>query len=51
MNAVEVYIREKESQLSRQAPRVNAVVEWLEQRKLENGFGQDFEWTLVHPHG
>lgn len=46
------YERELEatdSLLVEQQPRVNAVVAWLEARKLQNGFGDDFEWTLAHP--
>lgn len=46
------YERELEatdSLLVQQQPRVNAIVAWLEARKLQNGFGDDFEWTLAHP--
>lgn len=35
--------------LRAQEPRVNALVAWLTERKLNNGFGEDFEWTLANP--
>lgn len=27
-------------------PKVNAVTSWLERRQNQNGFGEDFEYTL-----
>lgn len=29
-----------------QQPRVDALTSWLERRKNQNGFGDDFEYTL-----
>ncbi|WP_291053751.1 hypothetical protein [Herbiconiux sp.] len=29
-----------------QQPHVNALTSWLEARKDQNGFGEDFEYTL-----
>lgn len=37
-------------QLRSQKPKVNAVSSWLENRANENGFGEDFEYTL-RPRG
>ena len=33
-------------QLREQKVRVNATASWLERRQTQNGFGQDFEYTL-----
>lgn len=33
----------------RQQPDVNRLVAWLTARTNQNGFGDDFEWTLVVP--
>jgi hypothetical protein len=30
----------------KQQPRVNALTSYLERRKNQNGFGEDFEYTL-----
>jgi hypothetical protein len=49
ISAAEELIDAKRDQLKAQTPRVNILVAWLEQRKLYNGFGQDFELTLAHP--
>ena len=38
------------TQLLEQQERVNAVTSYLERRKLQNGFGADFEYTLT-PRG
>lgn len=38
------------TQLLEQQERVNAVTSYLERRKLQNGFGTDFEYTLT-PRG
>lgn len=27
-------------------PKVNAITSWLDNRKNQNGFGEDFEYTL-----
>lgn len=36
--------------LEAQKQKVNATASWLERRQLQNGFGQDFEYTL-RPRG
>ncbi len=36
-------IKEK---LEREGPRLTALYTYLEKRRLQNGFGQDFEYTL-----
>ena len=33
-------------QLEREGPRMNALAAYLERRRLQNGFGTDFEYTL-----
>ncbi len=33
-------------QLEREGPRMNALATYLERRRLQNGFGTDFEYTL-----
>ena len=33
-------------QLEKQKPKVNNISNWLEHRKDQNGFGEDFEYTL-----
>jgi hypothetical protein len=38
--------KEAAEQLSFQKPQVHAVVSWLESRANQNGFGEDFEYTL-----
>lgn len=35
--------------LEREAPKLNALATYLERRRLQNGFGTDFEYTLRHP--
>lgn len=37
---------EAAEQLKQQKPRVNNITSWLENRKDQNGFGEDFEYTL-----
>jgi hypothetical protein len=41
---------EAAKQLERQEPRVNKLAAWLENRRNQNGFGEDFEYTL-RPRG
>lgn len=41
---------EAAEQLRSQKTQVNAVSSWLETRKQQNGFGDDFEVTLI-PRG
>lgn len=36
--------------LERETPRMNAIVAYLERRKSQNGFGEEFEVTL-RPRG
>jgi hypothetical protein len=45
----EAFLDETQKKVRDQQPRVNYLVTWLETRKLVNGFGDDFEWTLAHP--
>lgn len=33
--------------LRTQQPRVNALANYLDRRKESNGFGDDFEWSLI----
>ena len=32
--------------LEREGPKLNALASYLERRRLQNGFGTDFEYTL-----
>lgn len=34
------------AKVRKQQPRVNALTSYLERRKDQNGFGEDFEYTL-----
>lgn len=36
-----------EKQLQKQEPRVNMITNWLNTRHRQNGFGEDFELTLI----
>jgi hypothetical protein len=45
----EAYVDAVAEEVRARQPRVTALVEWLEQRKISNGFGEDFELTLKHP--
>jgi uncharacterized coiled-coil protein SlyX len=49
IEAVNAMLDTQQQAIRAQTPRVNALVAWLEQRKVSNGFGVDFEWTLAHP--
>lgn len=49
LDAIEAELAETDSLLVVQQPKVNALVSWLEVRKAQNGFGDDFEWTLAYP--
>lgn len=49
LEADEAFIDAKIAEVQAQAPRVNALVAWVEARKLINGFGDDFEFTLANP--
>jgi len=51
LEAAETFIAATQERVEEQAPRVNNLVAWLEARKLRNGFGTDFEWTLANPRG
>lgn len=51
LDQIEATLDETQSKIAAQQPRVNQLVAWLNQRKLSNGFGEDFEWTLAHPRG
>lgn len=37
---------EVQAMIKREGPRMNAVADYLEKRKNQNGFGTDFEYTL-----
>lgn len=41
---------EAQKQLEKQEPHVNIVAAWLDRRRHQNGFGEDFELTL-RPRG
>lgn len=49
LDATEKFLDETQARVEEQAPRVNALTAWLAERKMSNGFGEDFEWTLAHP--
>lgn len=44
---VRISAYEAEKQLTRQEPRVNIITSWLDRRRDQNGFGADFELTLI----
>ncbi len=37
---------EVKAKLEREGPRMNALATYLERRRMQNGFGTDFEYTL-----
>lgn len=39
------------AEADKREPRVNALLAWLNARRVSNGIGHDFEWTLQHPRG
>lgn len=43
---LQVRASEAADQLEKQKPKVNNLTSWLEDRKNQNGFGEDFEYTL-----
>jgi hypothetical protein len=49
LDQVEAALEEGDARIEEQTPRVKSLVGWLEARKLVNGFGTDFEWTLANP--
>lgn len=49
LDEIEQTLDARKEALQAQEPRVNALVAWLNNRKMKNGFGEDFEWTLAHP--
>jgi len=51
LDEIEATLQENDSLICEREPRVNFLVAWLEARKSQNGFGQDFEWTLNNPRG
>lgn len=46
---VQEFLEKTEAALIEREPRVNALIAWLEARKGQNGFGDDFEVTLHTP--
>jgi hypothetical protein len=49
LDAANKYLDETIAKVEEQEPRVNALVSWLEARRVANGFGADIEWTLARP--
>ena len=49
LDEADAFLDDARSRIREQAPRVNTLVGWLEERKLTNGFGDDFEFTLANP--
>jgi hypothetical protein len=49
LDEVEAELEEGDALFEEQTPRVNSLIGWLEARKLVNGFGDDFEWSLANP--
>jgi len=49
LDEAERYIKEQREKVDSQTRPVSILTDWLEARKLSNGFGDDFEWTLAHP--
>lgn len=49
LQQTEAFIDETQARVIEQAPRVNRLTKWAEARRMTNGFGEDFEWTLAHP--
>lgn len=39
------------AEADKREPRVNALLAWLNARRVSNGIGHDFEWTLQNPRG
>lgn len=49
LDATEKYLDDTLAKVEEQKPHVNALVAWLTERRVANGFGADVEWTLAHP--
>lgn len=49
LDQVEKLLTETDAIVVSQQPSVNSLVGWLEARRMQNGFGEDFEWTLANP--
>ena len=49
LDQVEKILTETDAIVVAQQPDVNRLTAWLESRKTQNGFGEDFEWVLAHP--
>lgn len=49
LEQTEQYLDAAQARVTAQAPRVNMLAAWAESRRMSNGFGEDFEWTLAHP--
>lgn len=46
---IEKLLKETDAIVVAQQPDVNRLTGWLESRKHQNGFGDDFEWVLANP--
>lgn len=44
--ALIIQATEIKEKLEREGPRLTALASYLEKRRLQNGFGSDFEYTL-----
>jgi hypothetical protein len=51
LEEIDARIESERAQVAAREPRVNALVEWLDARRISNGFGEDFEWTLANLRG
>lgn len=49
LDEIEQFLDTETAKVAEQEPRVNALTRWLTERRLSNGFGEDFEWTLANP--
>lgn len=49
LDETEAYLDAERSRVAEQEPRVNALARFLQERRMANGFGEDFEWTLANP--
>lgn len=49
LDEIEATLEASQRQVEENRPRVRQLSAWLEARKISNGFGEDFEWTLATP--
>lgn len=50
LDALEKQATDALEQVKAQEPRVNYLATWLKNRENQNGFGEDFDWSL-RPRG